>query len=103
MESNKHFVVGIFDDPGILLAGIKKIRESGVKIFEVYTPFPVHHLEHALGYKRSKMPVAAFFFGLTGTTLAILMQTLMMGVDWPMIIGGKPFISIPAFVPVTLS
>jgi hypothetical protein len=101
MESNKHFVVGIFNDQDILINGVKKIRAEGVKIYEVYSPYPVHHLEHALGYKRSEMPVAAFFFGLTGTILAILMQTLMMGVDWPMIIGGKPFISIPAFVPVT--
>ncbi len=101
MESNKHFVVGIFNDQDILINAVKKIRSEGVKIHEVYSPYPVHHLEHALGYKRSHMPVAAFFFGLTGTILAILMQTLMMGVDWPMIIGGKPFISIPAFVPVT--
>jgi len=95
MESNKHFVVGIFSDQDILINAVKKIRAEGVKIYEVYSPYPVHHLEHAL------MPVAAFFFGLTGTILAILMQTLMMGVDWPMIIGGKPYISIPAFVPVT--
>jgi hypothetical protein len=101
MESNKHFVVGIFNDQDILISGVKKIRSEGVKIFEVYSPYPVHHLEDALGYARSKMPVAAFFFGLLGTTLAILMQTLMMGVDWPMIIGGKPYISIPSFVPVT--
>ncbi|MBT33977.1 MAG: quinol:cytochrome C oxidoreductase [Thalassobius sp.] len=101
MESNKHFLVGIFNDHDILISGVKKLRAEGVKIFEVYTPYPVHHLEHALGYKRSKMPVAAFFFGITGTILAILMQTLMLGVDWPMIIGGKPYIAYPDFVPVT--
>jgi hypothetical protein len=101
METNKHFVVGIFNDQDILLKAVKEIRVKKVKIHEVFTPYPVHHLEHALGYSRSKMPVAAFCFGITGTTLAILLQTLMMGVDWPMIIGGKPYISIPAFVPVT--
>jgi len=101
MDSNKHFLVGIFNDQDILLNAVKSIRAKGIKIHEVFTPYPVHHLEGALGYERSKMPVAAFLFGITGTTLAILMQTLMMGVDWPMIIGGKPHISIPAFVPVT--
>ena len=101
MESNKHFIVGIFNDQDILISAVKKLRAEGVKIFEVYSPYPVHHLEHALGYKRSKMPVAAFFFGLTGTILAILMQTLMLGVDWPMIIGGKPYIAYPDFVPIT--
>jgi hypothetical protein len=47
------------------------------------------------------MPVAAFCFGATGTTLAITMQSSMMGFDWPMVIGGKSFIAIPDFVPVT--
>ncbi|MEN7546925.1 DUF3341 domain-containing protein [Rapidithrix thailandica] len=101
MEKNKHFTVGIFDDQDVLLKAVREVRNRGVKIDEVYSPFPVHGLEHALGYARSKMPIAAFFFGLTGTILAILMQSLMMGVDWPMIIGGKPFIAIPDFVPIT--
>jgi len=101
MDSNKHFLVGVFSDPDVLLKAVKEVRAKGIKIHEVYTPYPVHHLEDALGYKRSSMPVAAFLFGMTGTILAILMQTLMMGVDWPMIIGGKPYLSLPAFVPVT--
>lgn len=101
MEKNKNFVLGVFGDPDILLSAVKKIRKKGLKIYEVYNPYPVHHLEDALGYSRSRMPVAAFFFGLTGTICAILMQVLMMGVDWPMIIGGKSYIAVPDFVPVT--
>ncbi len=101
MEKNKHFITGVFSDHSVLLSAVKKIREKNIKIHEVFTPYPVHHLEDALGYKRSWMPKAAFLFGITGTTCAILMQVLMLGVDWPMIIGGKPFISIPDFVPVS--
>lgn len=101
MEADKHFLVGIFNDHDILLKAIPKLRKAGVKIYEVFSPYPVHGLEHALGYERSRMPVAAFCFGATGTTCAITMQTLMMGVDWPMIIGGKSFVAIPDFVPVT--
>ena len=101
MKKNKHFLVGVFGDQDELLHGVEDIRAKGVKIHEVFTPYPVHHLEDALGYKRSRMPVAAFLFGATGTTCAISMQTLMSGVDWPMIIGGKPFISLPDFVPIT--
>lgn len=100
MEANKHFVVGVFNDQDVLLHGVKEVRSKGVNIHEVYTPYPVHHLEGALGYKRSYMPKAAFLFGALGTTCAIIMQTWMMGVDWPMIIGGKPNIAIPDFVPV---
>lgn len=101
MDANKHFVVGVFDDEDVLLDGIKKVRSSGVKIHEVYSPFPVHGIDEALGYKRSRLPIAAFLFGMTGTGLALLMQIWMLGYDWPMIIGGKNFASLPPFIPVT--
>lgn len=101
MEADKHFIVGIFDDEDVLLDGVAKVRSTGVKIHEVFTPFPVHGLEDALGYKRTRLPIAAFMFGMTGTGLALLMQIWMLGYDWPMIIGGKNFASLPPFVPVT--
>lgn len=95
------FLVGIFEDEDVLLDAIKNVRSEGLKIHEVYSPFPVHGIEHALGYKRSPMSVAAFLFGIIGTSLALTMQIGMMGVDWPMIIGGKDYIPIPSFIPVT--
>jgi hypothetical protein len=101
MDADKHFVVGIFDDEDILMSGIKKVRSSGVKIQEVYSPFPVHGIDDALGYKKSRLPIAAFLFGMTGTALALIMQIGMLGFDWPMIIGGKNFASLPPFIPVT--
>lgn len=97
----KHYLVGIFDDEDVLLHAVDQIRDKGVKIEEVYSPFPVHGLDEALGYKRSRLPIAAFMFGLTGTALALIMQIWMLGYDWPMIIGGKNFASIPPFIPVT--
>jgi hypothetical protein len=101
MDADKHFVVGVFDDEDILLSGIKNVRKSGVKIQEVYSPFPVHGIDDALGYKKSRLPIAAFLFGMTGTSLALTMQIGMLGFDWPMIIGGKNFASLPPFIPVT--
>jgi len=101
MDAEKNFIVGVFDDENILLDGISKIRGNGVKIHEVYSPFPVHGIDDALGYKRSRLPIAAFLFGLTGTSLALTMQIWMLGYDWPMIIGGKDYASLPPFIPVT--
>lgn len=101
MESDKNFVLGVYDDEDVLLDGIKKVRDSGVKIKEVYSPFPVHGMEAALGYKTSRLSVAAFMFGLTGTCLALTLQIGTMAVDWPMIIGGKDFLPFPTFIPVT--
>jgi hypothetical protein len=100
-STSEKFLVGIFDDEDILLQGVDGIRDKGVKIHEVYTPFPVHGLDEALGYKRSRLPIAAFMFGMTGTILALTMQIWMLGYDWPMIIGGKNFVSLPPFIPVT--
>ncbi len=101
MDVNKNFLVGVFNDEDVLLTAVSKIRASGVKIHEVYSPFPVHGLDDALGYKRSRLPIAAFLFGMTGTSLALLMQIWMLGYDWPMIIGGKNYASLPPFIPVT--
>lgn len=101
MESNKNFVLGVFDDEDVLLHAVEKVRDKGVKIHEVYSPFPVHGLDEALGYKKTRLPIAAFIFGMTGTCLALIMQIWMLGYDWPMIIGGKNFASLPPFIPVT--
>ena len=100
MESDKNFIVGIFNDESVLLSAVKKVRGNNVKIHECYTPYPVHGLDDELGYKRSRISIAAFMFGLTGTSLAFLMMIYMMGIDWPMVIGGKDHIAIPSFVPV---
>jgi len=101
MAHGSDFLVGIFDDEDILLKGIKTVRDKGVKIHEVYSPFPVHGIEDALGYKRSRLSIVAFMFGLLGTSLALTMQIGMMTIDWPMIIGGKDYLPFPAFIPVT--
>ena len=101
MEVNKNFLVGVFDNEELVLNGVRTVRGGGVKIHEVFTPFPVHGLEEVLGYKRTRLPMAAFFFGMTGTTLALVMQIWMLGYDWPMIIGGKNYVSLASFIPVT--
>ena len=101
MEHNKNFVLGVFSDEDVLLSAVTSIRGKGVKIHEVYSPFPVHGLDEVLGYKRTRLPIAAFLFGLTGTSLALFTQIWMLGYDWPMIIGGKNHASLPPFIPVT--
>ncbi|MGM0945967.1 MAG: DUF3341 domain-containing protein [Bacteroidota bacterium] len=101
MERDTHFILGVYEDEDVLLHAVEQVRTSGVKIHEVYSPYPVHGLEHVLGYKRSKLPIAAFLFGILGTSLALTMQFYMMKFDWPMIIGGKDFAAVPDFIPVT--
>jgi hypothetical protein len=101
MERDKNFILGVYEDEDVLMNAVSKIRKAGVKIHEVYSPFPVHGLDEVLGYNRSRLPIAAFLFGMLGTILALTMQFYMMKFDWPMIIGGKDFAAFPSFIPVT--
>ena len=93
----------LFDDDDILLEAIRKIKEKKYHINEVYTPFPVHGLDKALGLAPTRISIAAFIYGCLGFTVAILMMNYMMIVDWPQNIGGKPSFSfienMPSFVP----
>lgn len=93
-------MIGVFDDEDVLVDAVTTARSEGIRIHDCYTPFPVHGLGHALGYKRSKLPIAAFLFGVLGLGLALLMQFYMLKIDWPMIVGGKNFASI-TYVPVS--
>jgi hypothetical protein len=93
-------VVGFFDDPETLLAATAKVRDSQFKDFDCYTPFAVHGLEHAQGLKPSLVPYVTGAAAFTGTACAYLWQYYASYTSWPHIIGGKPFNSIPAFVPI---
>lgn len=94
------FVVGVYDDDEVLLHAIPKIRKEGVKIKEVYSPFPIHGLDHALGHPRTKIGIAAFLFGLMGCSAVMTLMVWTMGFDWPMIVGGKDPVSIPNYIPI---
>tara|TARA_B100000767_G_scaffold77096_2_gene73768 strand:+ start:5854 stop:6375 length:522 start_codon:yes stop_codon:yes gene_type:complete len=101
--SNK-VIYGIFDDEEVLLDSIKQVRAKDISIKEVYTPFPVHGLDHALGLERTRLAIAAFFYGVIGCVVAISMTYYIMILDWPQNIGGKPsfayYLNMPAFVPI---
>jgi hypothetical protein len=101
--SNK-VIYGIFDDEEVLLDSIKQVRAKDISIKEVYTPFPVHGLDHALGLERTRLAIAAFFYGVIGCVAAISMTYYIMILDWPQNIGGKPsfayYLNMPAFVPI---
>lgn len=94
----------LYTDDDILMNAVKKVREAKHHIEEVYTPFPVHGLDKALGLDETRISMAAFLYGCLGLTVATVMMNYIMIEDWPQDIGGKPsftFIqNMPAFVPV---
>ena len=101
---SKNTLYGIFDDEEILLSSVKEIRSNNIEIEEVFSPFPIHGLDKALGLKETRMAIMAFIYGCLGLSLGALMIYFIMIVDWPQNIGGKPnwtfYHNIPAFVPI---
>lgn len=97
----KKFIVGCFDDEAVLFPAVKKVRTAGYKIHDVYTPFPVHGLDKALGMRETSLHTAGFIFGLLGTTTALGCMSWIFTKDWPLNIGGKPHLPLPAFIPIT--
>lgn len=101
---SKSLIYAVFSDPDVTVDAGYALTKSGVKINTVYSPFPIHGIDPAIGLKPTRISVAAFIFGATGLSLAALMMWYMMIYDWPMNIGGKPSFSFaenfPAFVPV---
>ena len=93
-----------YDDDDVLLSAVKEIVSKKHHIDEVYTPFPVHGLDKALGLEGTRIAIMAFIYGGIGLLVSILMMNHMMIVDWPQNIGGKPSFSyvanMPAFVPI---
>tara|TARA_B100000902_G_scaffold260182_1_gene246405 strand:+ start:5592 stop:6131 length:540 start_codon:yes stop_codon:yes gene_type:complete len=104
----KKVLYAIFDDDDILLSSVKEIRSKNISIKEVYSPFPIHGLDHALGLKETRMAITAFIYGCIGVTFGGLLIYYIMisgaGKSWPMNIGGKPnftfYQNLPSFVPI---
>lgn len=97
----KDYVIATFECDEKLLHTTEKVVSKNIDIYDIYTPFPVHGLDEAMGIKRSILPYVTFAAGATGLLLALGFQIWTSAVDWPTIIGGKPFLSIPAFIPIT--
>jgi hypothetical protein len=83
---------------------VKEVRAANYHIEEVYTPFPVHGLDKAMGLKGTRIAITAFMYGCVGLVFSVWMMNYMMIEQWPQDIGGKPSFSfiqnMPAFVPV---
>lgn len=93
-------VIGFFKTEASLKSATEKVRDSQYSEFDAFTPYPVHGLNEAQGVKRSPLPWVTFIMGITGCMAAFSLEYWTSAVDWPLIVGGKPFNSWPAFVPI---
>ena len=98
-------IYAMYDDDNVLKDGAKKLVSKGVKVSEVFSPFPIHGIDPIIGVENTRLGIMAFIYGLTGLTLATVGMRYFMIDDWPMNIGGKPNFTymdnILAFIPIT--
>jgi hypothetical protein len=98
-------IYAMYDDDEVLKEGAKKLVAKGVKVTDVFSPFPIHGIDPIIGVKNTRLGIMAFLYGLTGLTLATIGMYYFMVQDWPMNIGGKPSFTylenFLAFVPIS--
>ncbi|MDQ3140914.1 MAG: DUF3341 domain-containing protein [Bacteroidota bacterium] len=97
---NKEVIYGIYNDEEIMLNAVRNAKSKHLEIMDVFTPFPVHGLDQALGLAESRLHQLGFVYGAIGTLTAFLGMTWIFTQDWPIIFGGKPHWSVPAFIPI---
>ncbi|MCL8007925.1 DUF3341 domain-containing protein [Gelidibacter japonicus] len=104
MEGSSKVIHAMYTDDDVLMAAVKKVRAERYHIEEIYTPFPVHGLDKAMGLAPTRLAITSFLYGLAGLVVSIVMINYMMIEDWPQNIGGKPSFSylenMPAFIPI---
>jgi hypothetical protein len=90
-----------FDDPSILVAAAQRAYQEGYRRMDAYTPFPIEELHQALGFHHNRMPLVVLIGGLIGCVGGYLLQYWVSAIAYPLNVGGRPYNSWPAFIPVT--
>src|SRR5512146_1015684 len=91
-------ITALFNNPDAIINAARKVVSEGYQKFDVNTPYPIHGMDTAMGMKGSKLGFVTLFFGLSGTTFILLFMYWSMSINYPVVIGGKPFFGLPAFI-----
>jgi hypothetical protein len=99
MANKIYGILAEFDTATELVDAARRVRDAGYKKTDAFSPFPLHEIDEALGIKRSILPYLIFAGGITGLLGGFALQYFVHVIEWPIIVGGRPHLSIPAFVP----
>ena len=94
-------VMAEFDNPDMLYAGAERAHAAGYRRMDAYSPFPIEGLAEVIGFKRTQLPLIVLIGGILGGIGGFYLQYWTSVIDYPLIVGGKPYNSWPAFIPVT--
>lgn len=99
MDKNIYGLLAEFDTPTQLVEAARKVRDAGYTKTDAFSPFPIHEMDEALGIKRSILPFLVFGGGVAGLVAGMGLQYFIHVIDYPLNVGGRPFFSLPAFIP----
>jgi hypothetical protein len=99
MEKQLHGLLAEFDSATELVDAARAVRDAGYKNTDAFTPFPLHDIDEALGIKRSILPYLCFAGGIVGLLSGLGLQYFVHVIDYPIIVGGRPHISLPSMIP----
>lgn len=99
--STKTVLYGLYNDEEDLKSAVRAASKRHLDILDVFTPFPVHGLDPILGLKESRLHYLGFIYGALGASFGFGFMTWVFTRDWPIVFGGKPYWSVPAFIPIT--
>ena len=99
MDKKIYGLMAEFDTPTALVDAANKVREAGFTKTDAFSPFPLHEIDSALGIRRSILPFLVFGGGILGLLSGIGLQFYTHVIDYPIIVGGRPHFSLPAFIP----
>ena len=94
-------LAALFKTPDEIINAAKETTKAGYKKFDVNTPYPMHGMDRAMGMGKSKIGFVTLFFGLSGATFIFLFMWWCYAVSYNIVVGGKPFFAVPAFIPIT--
>ena len=98
---SRRLLAATFEHEDDILGATRAVRRQELKIVDVYAPYAVHGLDKAMGLAPSRLPWVCFLLGLFGAGVKVWFEFWASAMDWPINIGGKPWDSLPAFVPLT--
>jgi hypothetical protein len=98
---SRQFLVATFSKEDALRDAARQLRDRGIRMYDIYTPYPVQGMDELMGVAPSRLPLVTLAGGLAGCAGALAMQFYMAVFDWPLNVGGKPPNSTLAFVPIT--
>lgn len=99
MERNIYGILAEFDTATEWVDAAREIRDAGYKKTDAFSPFPVHEIDEALGIRRSILPFLVFGGGITGLLTGLGLQYFVHVFEYPIIVGGRPYFSLPSFIP----